>query len=122
MYKIEICIWSDQSKDHTQDLRAHCIWRFPPCFPLATQESRSTNSFDRVSAFSIKINPSLCAISNQLPYFFDQQTIKQTLLLLSRKLSQKMTSEASSAVSFSYGEQWCVVTGGRGFAARHLVE
>jgi nucleoside-diphosphate-sugar epimerase len=29
---------------------------------------------------------------------------------------------ASSEVSSSHGERWCVVTGGRGFAARHLVE
>ncbi|KAF3323453.1 3beta-hydroxysteroid-dehydrogenase/decarboxylase isoform 1 isoform X1 [Carex littledalei] len=29
---------------------------------------------------------------------------------------------ASSVVSSSRGERWCVVTGGRGFAARHLVE
>lgn len=29
---------------------------------------------------------------------------------------------ASSAVFSSSGDRWCVVTGGRGFAARHLVE
>jgi 3-beta hydroxysteroid dehydrogenase/isomerase family len=65
---------------------------------------------------------SISVINKTSPVFFSFFAPQQLLRTTSRKLSQKMTSEASSAVSFSYGERWCVVTGGRGFAARHLVE